>query len=160
MIRSGISRWYERGRALVELAIGALIFFIALFGVLELSRLMWTHNALADATRQGARWASINTQSATNVKNMVVYGTTSPAAGAKPVVYGLTTSNVDVVYSTGTVPQKFGVKNGTVTVQITGYSFALSIPLVGTTITMPDYKAVATGESAGYVPTPTATPAS
>lgn len=144
----------------MELAIGALVFFIALFGVLELSRLMWTHNALADATRQGARWASINSQDATNVKNMVVYGTTSPGAGAKPVVYGLTTSNVEVAYSTGTVPQRFGVKNGAVTVRITGYNFTLSIPLVGRTIAMPDYKAVATGESAGYVPNPTATPAS
>jgi Flp pilus assembly protein TadG len=159
-MRSRISRREERGRALLELAIGGLIFFIALFGVLELSRLMWTHNALADATRQGARWASINSQNVDNVKNMVVYGTTSPAAGAKPVVHGLTTSNVEVVYSTGGISQRFGVKNGTVTVRITGYNFTLSIPLIGRTIAMPDYKAVATGEAAGYFPAPTATPAS
>lgn len=135
-----------------------MAFFTMLFGVLEFSRLMWTHNALADATRYGARWASINSQNATDVKNVVVYGTASPAAGAKPVVYGLTTSNVNVTYSTGTVPQRFGVKNGTVTVEITNYQFTFSLMPFGGSVTMPNYKAVATGEAAGYFPSPTATP--
>jgi len=152
MERGKVSRRQERGAALVELAIGAGVFFTALFAVLEFSRLMWTHNALADATRRGARYASISSKSAANVKNFVVYGTISPGAGAKPVVYGLTTGNVNVTYSTGDVIDSFGVQNGTVTVQITGYQFNLSVPLLGAAITLPDYRAVATGESAGYVP--------
>ena len=103
----------ERGVGLAEFTIGALVFFMSLFAVLECCRLLWTHNALADATRRGARYAALNTQNVTNVKNFVVYGTASPAVGAAPVVYGLTTSNVAVSYS------GFGVKQGTVTVQIT-----------------------------------------
>jgi Flp pilus assembly protein TadG len=152
MRRSKDSRRNERGAALVEFGIAGMIFFTALFGVLEFSRLLWTHNALADATRRGARWASINAQNVNNVKNMVVYDTTSPGGGAQPVVYGLTTGNVNVTYSTGTVIQRFGVQNGTVTVQITGYSFNFSLLPFGGSVTMPDYKAVATGESAGYTP--------
>jgi Flp pilus assembly protein TadG len=152
MRRNKVSRRDERGAALLEFGMAAMIFFTALFGTLEFSRLLWTHNALADATRRGARWASINSLNVNDVKNMVVFDTTSPAAGAKPVVYGLTTSNVNVTYSTGTVVQKFGVKNGTVTVQITGYSFNFSLLPFGGSVTLPDYKAVATGESAGYTP--------
>ena len=152
MRRNKVSRRNERGAALVELAIAGGIFFTALFGVLEFSRLLWTHNALADATRRGARWASINPQNVNNVKNMVVFDTTSPGGGAQPVVYGLTTSNVTVTYSTGTVVQRFGVKNGTATVQITGYNFIFSLLPFGGSIAMPDYKAVATGESAGFTP--------
>jgi Flp pilus assembly protein TadG len=152
MRRNKVSRRNERGAALVEFGIAGLIFFTALFGTLEFSRLLWTHNALADATRRGARWASINPQNVDNVKNMVVFDTTSPGGGAQPVVYGLTTSNVSVTYSTGTVVERFGVKNGTATVQITGYSFNFSLLPFGGSVTMPDYKAVATGESAGFTP--------
>ena len=49
----------ERGAALVEFAIGGLVFFTALFGVLEMGRFFWTHAALRDATRKGARYATV-----------------------------------------------------------------------------------------------------
>ena len=136
----------ERGSSLVEMAIGASVLMTVVFGVLEVGRLLWTHNALAEATRQGARYAAISTQNANNVKNFLVYGTTSPGGGAKPVVYGLTTSNVNVTYS------GFGVKQGTVTVELTGYVFNFNVPIFGANLTMPAYKSTLTGESAGYVP--------
>lgn len=138
------SRRSERGTALAELAIGALVFFIAVFGILELGRLLWTHNALTDAARRGARYASMNSQNTTKVKNLVVYGNAN--GGTQPVVYNLTTNNVSVTYS------GFGVKQGTVTVQITGYQFVFNVPLIGATITLPAYKTTLMGESAGYVP--------
>lgn len=136
----------ERGSSLVEMVIGASVLMTVVFGVLEVGRLLWTHNALAEAARKGARYAAVSTQNTTNVKNMVVYGTTSPGGGATPVVYGMTTSNVNVTY-TG-----FGVKQGTVTVEITGYVFNFNVPIFGGGITMPSYKSTLTGESAGYIP--------
>src|SRR5215510_13745263 len=94
---SAITKNNERGTALVELAIGAAVFFTVIFAVLEFSRLLWTHNALADAARQGARYAAINCSSSiAQVKNVVVYGVPSPANGAKPVIYGMTTGKVTV----------------------------------------------------------------
>lgn len=138
------TRRNERGATLLEFSIGALVFFTALFAIFESCRLLWTHNALADAARRGARYAVISSQNTTNVKNVVVYG--NPAGGTTPVVYGLTTSNVNVAY-TG-----FGVKQGTVSVSITGYSFNFTIPLIGATLVMPSYRTTLTGESAGYVP--------
>lgn len=137
----------EKGASLVEFSIGATVFMLLTFGILECSRLFWTHNALTEATRRGARYASVNLQNAANVRNVVVYGSPSPADGAAPAVYGLTTGNVQVSYS-----GNFGVKNGTVTVSITSYVFTFSVPLIGTTVNMPAYQTTMTGESAGYVP--------
>lgn len=135
----------ERGATLVEFAIGATVFLTAMFAVIEFGRALWTHNALSDAARRGARYA-VNHQ-ATDVdavKNIVVYG--DPAGGTKPLVDNLTTGNVQVQYSS------FGLGAGTVSVSITNYKFQFIIPIVGTTISMPNYTTTLTGENAGFVP--------
>ena len=138
-------RKHERGAALVEFAIGATVFLMVMFGVVEFGRCLWTHNALSDAARRGARYA-INHPSSDQeaVKNVVVYG--DPQGGTNPLINNLTTSNVKVDYS------NFGLGEGTVTVGITNYQFTFSIPLVGSTITMPGYSTTLTGENIGYVP--------
>ena len=135
----------ERGAALVEFAIGATVFLTVMFGVVEFGRCLWTHNALSDAARRGARYA-INHPSSDSaaVKNVVVYG--DPEGGTKPLVDNLTTTNVLVEYS------NFGLGEGTVTVSITNYQFTFSVPLVGSTINMPGYSTTLTGENIGYVP--------
>jgi len=63
--------------------------------VIEFGRALWTHNALTDAARRGARYAVVHKQiEIADVKNVVVYG--DPAGGTKPVVENLTTDNVQV----------------------------------------------------------------
>ena len=133
----------ERGATLVEFSIAASFFFVALFGVLEIARMLWTYNAVADGVRQGARYASLNAANATNVQNVVVYGT--PTAGTSPIVYGLTTAQVNVVYT------NFGVNQGTVAVSVNGYTFSfLVFPNVfGSSLTFPEYQVTMKGESAG-----------
>ncbi|HKR00764.1 MAG TPA: TadE family protein [Pyrinomonadaceae bacterium] len=135
----------EKGATLVEFAIGATVFLTAMFGVIEFGRVLWTHNALADAARRGARYAVNHTTGEdAAVKNVVVYG--DPAGGDKPLLENLTTANVQVQYS------NFGLGAGTVSVSITGYQFKFIIPVIGTTISMPDYRTTLTGENAGLVP--------
>jgi Flp pilus assembly protein TadG len=152
MTRTMKNRRDERGATLVEFAIGATVFLTAMFAVIEFGRALWTHNALSDAARRGARYA-VNQKGpdATNlagniaaVKNVVVYG--DPAGGTKPLVDNLTTTNVQVQYS------NFGLNTGTVSVSITNYKFQFIIPIVGTTISMPNYTTTLTGENAGLVP--------
>jgi hypothetical protein len=135
----------ERGAALVEFAIGATVFLTVMFGVVEFGRALWTHNALSDAARRGARYA-INHPSTdvAGVKNVVIYG--DPAGGTKPLVDNLKEENVNVQYSS------FGLGEGTVSVGITNYQLQLSIPIVGQTIAMPGYNTTLTGENIGYVP--------
>jgi Flp pilus assembly protein TadG len=135
----------ERGAALVEFSIAALVFLTSVFAVLEFGRLLWVHNALTDAARRGARYAVNHTQAdADNAKRMAVYGTL--ADGATPMVSGLTTDQVKVTYN------NFNVGEGTVTVKIDSYDFNFVVPLVGTKVRMPDYTSTLTAENAGTEP--------
>ena len=149
----------QRGATLVEFAIGATVFITAIFAVLEFGRALWTHNALADAARRGARYAihqpassppGVKTTgtnvgpSLTAIRNVAVYG--DPAGGTTPMVNDLTPANVNVIYT------DFGLGQGTVGVTIQNYQFQFVIPIVGTTITMPDYNTTLTAENAGVMP--------
>ena len=145
MLRIKSKRDTERGATLVEFAIGATVFLAVLFAVLEFGRALWLHNALTDAARRGARYAVVNSNAdSASVKNVVVYG--NPAGTGTPLINNLSTTNVDVNYST------FGVGEGTVNVSITNYQFQFVVPFIGTTINMPSYKTTLIGESAGYIP--------
>jgi Flp pilus assembly protein TadG len=135
----------ERGATLVEFSIAATVFLMSMFAVLEFGRVIWTHNALTDAARRGARYAALHRQDQiSDVKNVVVYG--DPAGGTNPVVENLSTANVNVSYS------NFKLDGGTVQVTITNYQFQFAIPIVGTQIQMPNYTTTLTGESAGLLP--------
>ncbi len=139
------NRKNERGSTLVEFAIGVTVFVTAMFGVLEFGRALWVHNALTDAARRGARYATMHKQTDIDqVKNVVVYG--DPAGGGQPMLQDLSTANVDVDYN------NFGLNDGTVSVSIKDYQFKFVIPIIGTTITMPKYTTTLTAESAGYIP--------
>jgi Flp pilus assembly protein TadG len=135
----------ERGATLVEFSIAATVFITMLFAVLEFGRALWVHNALTDAARRGARYAVLHTSASRDaVKNVVVYD--DPAGGTKPVVPNLDTTQVDVVYN------GFGLDTGTANVQITGYQFQFVLPVMTTSITMPNYSTTLTGECAGLIP--------
>jgi Flp pilus assembly protein TadG len=130
---------------LVEFAIAATVFLTSMFAVIEFGRALWVHNALSDAARRGARYATVNSAADIDkVKNVVVYG--NPAGSGAPLVNNLTTANVNVVYS------DFKLNRGTVSVSITNYQFQFVVPIIGTTISMPTYTTTLTGESVGLVP--------
>ena len=137
----------EKGSTLVEYAIGASVFLMAVFAVLEFGRALWAHNALTDAARQGARYAVLHQTSGEdgNIKNLVVYGKTG--GGTKPIVPGLTTNMVQINRS-----GDFSVNSGTATVKITGYQFQFVLPFLPNSINMPEYATTLTGESAGLIP--------
>lgn len=144
----------ERGASLLEFAIAGTVFLTVLFGILECGRLLWTHNALKDAARRGARYATLRRKDAAArlaVQKMVIYGDpfANPAT-ANPLVSGLTTGNVLVQYNNSS---DNGIQLGDrATVSITGYTFQFSIPLVGGNLNMPSYRTSMPGESLGYVP--------
>jgi len=159
MFRGTNTKSGQSGSTLVEFAIGATVFLTVMFGVIEFGRALWTHNALADAARRAARYAvnqpasnppGVKTTglnvgpSVTAIRNVAVYG--DPAGGSKPLVNELTPANLNVQYT------DFGVGQGTVAVTITNYQFQFVVPIVGTTIQMPDYNTTLTGESAGTMP--------
>lgn len=52
-------RRLQRGAAIVEFAIVAMLFFVLLVGIVEMGRVLFTWNSAAEATRRGARMAVV-----------------------------------------------------------------------------------------------------
>ena len=50
----------ERGQALVEFALISIVFFIFVFGMVDAGRAVWNYNTLAQATREGSRYAIVH----------------------------------------------------------------------------------------------------
>ena len=154
-MKSFNQRQNERGTSVAEFAVVALMFFVIVFGIIEFGRLLYTHNALTDATRRGARFASLHTkEDGEKVKDEVVYGSRASIPGfnratAIPVINGLTTTMVQVDYVGESATIGYGTNLGTATVKIEGYQFDLLIPVIGRQLTLPAYTTTLTAESAG-----------
>jgi Flp pilus assembly protein TadG len=48
------------GQALAEVAIVAPLFFLMVFGIIDIGRVVWANDATASAAREGARYASVH----------------------------------------------------------------------------------------------------
>lgn len=118
----------QRGNALVEFALAAVLLSTVFTGTFQYGYTFYVYNSLVTSVRDATRYASLRglannsdmttpTAFVTDVQNMAVFGTTSPAVGAKPIAPGLSPSNivVSVAFIAGPTPRQ-------VTVGITGYS--------------------------------------
>ena len=167
-MRKGFNKG-ERGSSVVEMAMAAGVFFVMIFGIIEFGRLLYTHNALTDAARRGARYAVLHEEVAGNhpaYENVdrlwrEPYGSGHLRALGTPLINGLTDANITVQYEGADLdddpdsPQtSYGMNLGTATVSIQNYQFDLSIPFVTRTLNMPAYTTTLTAESAGQEPDP------
>ncbi len=154
MKRNDTIKEFESGAAIVEFTITAAMFLLMIMAIVSGGHLFFTHNALVESTRRGARYAATlakpNTGACVNnsttvdpVKNMVLYGT--PTAGTTTLVHNLQASNVTVCYS-----NDYGVGQGTVSVKIESYTYRFAVGALN--INMPAYQTTVVGESAGTVP--------
>lgn len=145
----------QRGASTAEFAVVAAFFFMVILGIIEFGRLLYTHNALTDATRRGARYAVLHEPDVAQVQNAAVYGelATYDADGnptSAPLVPGLRPEQIQVNYE-----NPYGINLGRVTVSIKAsdpYLFNFNIPGMNTTLTMPKYVTTLNAESAGTVP--------
>ncbi len=159
-------RHSERGTAIVEFTLTAAFFLMIIMAIISAGHLFWTHNAMVESTRRGARYAATqclpnlvgcvgSDTSLQRVKNVVLYGTPTPAAGAAPLVNNLTAANITVDYSVNTAPvdqppSDFGVGRGTVSVKIVNYNYTFAV--AAKIVNMPAYQTTVVGESAGFTP--------
>ena len=111
----------RQGNAVVEFAIGFGLLLTTFSAVYQFGYTFYLYNLLESAVREGSRYGSLADYDGgdwggstwkSNVKNMVVYGTISPAVGAMPVVPSLTTAYVtaDPQLDTKGVPTRIKVK--------------------------------------------------
>jgi Flp pilus assembly protein TadG len=144
----------ERGTAIVEFALTSAFFLMMIMAIVSGGHLFFTHNAMVESTRRGARYAAMlakpdteacvnDSTTVTPVKNMVLYGT--PTAGTTPLVNNLQASNITVCYS-----DDYGVAQGTVSVKLENYSYTFAV--AATLLQMPPYQTTVVGESAGEIP--------
>lgn len=120
-----LRRW-QRGAAIVEFALVAMIFFTLLIGIMEFGRWMFTLNAASEATRMGARLAVVcSISDADNIKASM-----HQIAGEIPV------GNMVIEY----LPNGCDSSNcRTVTVRLSDATFSPLIPLMGGTYPIPEF---------------------
>jgi hypothetical protein len=110
----------QRGQALVESVLTLTAFLAIFLGMIEVGEILYIHQTLVERTRSAVRWGAVNawdsTDSPTEITNMVLYGTTTPADSATPI-FGLASSNVTV-----TRPQPDYSAADRVVVSVSGYS--------------------------------------
>ncbi len=111
---------------MTELAVLFLVLIAVLFGIVDWSWTMFTHESLVSRASMAARWGAVHVYNSTNIsamKDLVLYGST-PCLGCTAFL-GLTTGNVSVnrVASTYT-PEDNGVSITTcqIVVAISGYT--------------------------------------
>jgi len=88
-------RTVQRGQSLVEFALGAILLFTLIFGIIEFGRLIYAYSVVANAAREGARFASVNPTATA--------GDVQAAAQALAVGVPITVADYDVDNDTGTV---------------------------------------------------------
>jgi Flp pilus assembly protein TadG len=84
----------RRGNVMMEGAICLLVILAFLLGAADISKVMFLHQGLVERARAGAKWASTQPFDATEVKNVVVFGSATPGNGANTMLYNLQTSHV------------------------------------------------------------------
>jgi Flp pilus assembly protein TadG len=117
--------------AAVEFAVVASLFFTVLLGAMEMSRLLWTWNAAAEATRLGARLAVV-----------CDIGDTTIVARMRDRLPYLQASNVTIDYlNPGNAPNTCSPATcKSVRVTLSGYTHVPIIPLVPLSIPIPQFQ--------------------
>ena len=111
----------SHGQSLVETTLILTAFMGLLVGMIDVGQMLFAREALAERVRDATRWGAMNPFDAAAIRNMVLYGTASPAEGAAPFV-GL--AEPDVVVSNPGCP---GV-DCRVTVAIPGHGIQSTEP--------------------------------
>ena len=158
----------QKGAALVEFAIVALVFFVIVFGIIEFARAFFVYNTLVEATRRGARVAAICAPydidgSLNKIQNIVLFD--DPSAGSPPGVLGLTYADITVNYLTNNLTLALNAgpnpidnitfvqvcigTNSAALCDTTTFDHTLIIPLFGNTFNMPVFSTTLPAESLG-----------
>ena len=143
----------QRGATLVEFAIVGTLALVVLFGVLEIARAIFVANALAEATRRGARMAAvcpINDPAIAQVATFNVSG----GGNTSPIVKNLDVSDFVLEYldRDGAViqdPAGSFLLIRYIQVRVVNFEHTLLIPFVSYTATMPEFATILPRESLG-----------
>lgn len=139
----------QRGIYAVEFAIVGSIFFLFLFAVLEIARLFFTWNVLAEVTRRTARLAVVCDLDQTNV-NAYTDMINAALFNNNPLITNLAASNIKVEYLgiTGLAVTNFS-RIRYIRANIVNYQHQLLIPGLSLTLNSPTFSTTLPRESLG-----------
>ena len=141
----------QSGSATVEFAVVTLALLVVLFGAIEVSRLLFTWNALGAITQRGARIAAVCPPGAEAIGRVALFRGEEDSGGLLP---DLAAENLQISYldenlsdTGGAYPIRF------VRARIVGYRYRMAIPFIPPSlIPSPDFSTTLPAESLGYVP--------
>lgn len=125
----------QRGAAVVEFALVALIFFVLLIGIFEFGRLMFTWNTAVETTRRGARLAVVCDIGVSEIKAQMIE--------MLPIIVA---DDIDVKYSPEGCSAN-SCESVTVEIKSTAPSFQYYIPLLMPSFNIPQFSTTLTRES-------------
>jgi Flp pilus assembly protein TadG len=111
--------WDRRGQSLVEFALGSIVFFTVLFGIVQFGLAVWQYNTVSSLAQEGARWASVRGSSST-----------MPATAAQLQTYVESRSPGFAVTVTATPANPSAAGPGTTISVHVSSSFGLATPLI------------------------------
>ncbi|WP_188690097.1 TadE/TadG family type IV pilus assembly protein [Bowmanella pacifica] len=140
---------HQQGVYSVEFALVGTVFFITLFSVLEVGRLFFTWNVLAEASRRTARLAvvcDLDRDAMQPHADMLA----AAAFDNQPLVPNLSAANLKIQYLNfdGSQASKFS-EIRLVRAEIINYSFDLLIPGLSIQLNSPSFSATLPRESLG-----------
>lgn len=146
----------QTGMTTVEFAFVAAVLLLAIFTVIEIGRLYWTLESLAEATRRGARVAAVCPVNHAAIANVTVFNDPGDS-GQSAILPDLSTDQVVVSYldQTGNPvadPMNDWCRIEYVRVRIAGYVHNFVVPMVGTSLAAPEFATTLPAESLGLVP--------
>lgn len=144
----------ESGIYVVEYALVSGVFFLMLFGVIEVSRLLYTWSALDAITQRGARVAAVCPLNNAAIAQTAIFAN----AGSTTIVPGLTTANISVQYldqNGGAAASRGNTRY--VVVSIQNYTHQMLIPqtvagFLAPLLTAPSFSTIRPAESLGIHP--------
>lgn len=142
----------QRGITTVEFAIVAVAAFVILFGVIEISRVLYVWNGLTEVTRRGARVAAVCPRGHSAITRIALFSAPG-AADTSPAIPGLGIDNVQVTYlDQNGAPAPDYPSTYFVRVEIVNFQHRLLIPMATITLDAPGFSTTLRAESLGWVP--------
>ncbi len=140
----------QQGTTTVEFAIVGLVFFIVMFGLIDMSRIFFSLAALDESTRRGARVAAVCPVNDPAVTQVALFNGLVPSLGRQNIALEYLDEDGAVVAAPG------GAGYGSiryVRVRIQNFQVQTFIPGMQTVLQMPAFETTIPSESLGRVGT-------
>jgi Flp pilus assembly protein TadG len=129
-----IRRKRQRGSTMVESALVLIVALCLMIGIADIGQMLFARSSVMERVRSALRYGAVD-YNETKIRNIVLYGTATPAADARPG-FGLTASMVAIArLDTNTTADRLKIT-------VSNYPISFYAPLIARTVTGPAIVAV------------------